>query len=81
MAFSCHFPLINYLILHSVVAQAQLAMRHLIRILQVYQLEATNIGAKYLDFFSTRSLKTREKYISFGEFVCFLRGVCLLFNF
>ena len=27
----------------SVVAQAQLAMRHLIRILQVYQLEATNI--------------------------------------
>ena len=28
------------------------------------------IGAKYLGFFSSRSLKTREKYISFAQFVC-----------
>ena len=32
-------------------------------------------------FFSSRSLKTREKYISFAQFVYFLREVCLLFNF
>ena len=37
------------------------------------------IGAKYLIFFSSRSLKTREKYISFSQF--FLRRVCSLFNF
>ena len=38
-------------------------------------------GAKYLGFFSSRSLKTREKYISFAQLVYFLREVCLLFNF
>ena len=38
-------------------------------------------GAKYLGFFSSHSLKTREKYISFAQFVYFLREVCLLFNF
>ena len=32
-------------------------------------------------FFSSRSLKTREKYISFAQFVNFLMEVCLLFNF
>ena len=32
-------------------------------------------------FFSSRSLKTREKYISLAQFVYFLREVCLLFNF
>ena len=32
-------------------------------------------------FFSSRSLKTREKYISFAQSVYFLRKVCLLFNF
>ena len=32
-------------------------------------------------FFSSRSLKTREKYISFAQFVYFLKEVCLLFNF
>ena len=32
-------------------------------------------------FFFSRSLKTREKYISFAQFVYFLREVCLLFNF
>ena len=31
--------------------------------------------------FSSRSLKTREKYISFTHFVYFFREVCLLFNF
>ena len=31
--------------------------------------------------FSSRSLKTREKYISFAQFAYFLREVCLLFNF
>ena len=39
------------------------------------------LGAKYLEFFSSHSLKTREKYISFAQFVHFLREVCLLFNF
>ena len=29
----------------------------------------TNIGAKYLGVFSSRSLKTREKYISFAQLV------------
>ena len=41
----------------------------------------THQGAKYLGFFSSRSLKTKEKYISFAQFVYFLREVCLLFNF
>ena len=35
-----------------------------------------DLGAKYLGFFSSRSLKTREKYISFAQFVYFLREVC-----
>ena len=39
------------------------------------------IGVKYLFSFSSRSLKMREKYISFAQFVYFLRKVCLLFNF
>ena len=39
------------------------------------------LGAKYLFCFSSRSLKMREKYISFAQFVYFLREVCLLFNF
>ena len=38
-------------------------------------------GAKYLDFFSSCSLKTREKYISFAKFLYFLREVCLHFKF
>ena len=37
------------------------------------------IGAKYF-FFSSRSLKTRERYISFAQFVYFLREV-LMFTF
>jgi hypothetical protein len=32
-----------------------------------------NKGAKYLFFSFSRSLKTREKYISFAQFVYFLR--------
>ena len=40
-----------------------------------------DLGAKYLGFFSSRSLNMREKYISFAQFVYFLRKVCLLFNF
>ena len=36
-------------------------------------------GAKYLAFFSSHSLKTREKYNSFAQFVYFLREVCLQF--
>ena len=38
------------------------------------------LGAKYLNFFSSRSLKMREKCISFAQFVYFLRKVCLLFD-
>ena len=39
-------------------------------------------GVKYLFvFFSSRSHKTREKYIIFAQFVYFLREVGLLFNF
>ena len=34
-----------------------------------------DLGAKYLVFFSSWSLKTREKYISFAQFVYFLREV------
>ena len=40
-----------------------------------------SLGAKYLGFFSSRSLKTREKCISFAQFVYFLRKVCLLSHF
>ena len=47
----------------------------------VNELLAEPPGAKYLGFFSSRSLKTREKYISFAQFLYFLREVCLLFNF
>ena len=38
-------------------------------------------GAEYLVFVSSRFLKTREKYISFAQFVYFLSDVYLLFNF
>ena len=37
-----------------------------------------NIGAKYLVFVSSCSLKTRE--LSLAQFVYFLRKVCLFFN-
>ena len=37
------------------------------------------LGAKYLGFFSSRSLKMREKYISFAQFVYFL-GKCVYFS-
>ena len=37
------------------------------------------LGAKYLVFVSSRSVKTRE--LSFAQFVEFLRKVCLFFNF
>ena len=37
------------------------------------------IGAKYLSFFSSCSLKMREKYISFAQFVYFLRELPLNF--
>ena len=52
---------------------------------QNLQLGAPNFshmhGMKYLVSFSSRSLKMREKYISFAQLVYFLREVCLLFNF
>ena len=35
----------------------------------VKQISYENLGAKYLGFFSSRSLKTREKYISFAQLV------------
>ena len=44
-------------------------------------LASQGLGTKYLGFFFSRSLKTREKYISFAQFVYFLREVSLLFNF
>ena len=37
-------------------------------------------GAKYF-FFSSRSLKMREKYISCAQFIYFLREMRLRFNF
>ena len=37
------------------------------------------LGAKYLVFVSSRSVKTRE--LSFAQFIYFLRKVCLFFNF
>ena len=40
-----------------------------------------DLGAKYLGLFSSSSLKTGEKNITFSQFVYFLREVCLLFNF
>ena len=43
--------------------------------------ETSDSGAKYLIIFSSCSLKMTEKYISFSQFVYFLREVCLLFNF
>ena len=49
--------------------------------LKDHEIAEKDIGAKYLFFFSSRSLKMREKYISFAQFVYFLREVCLLFNF
>ena len=41
---------------------------------------AISLGAKYLLFSSSCSLKTREKYFSFAQFIYFLREVCLFFN-
>ena len=35
----------------------------------VKQISYENLGAKYLVFFSSRSLKKREKYISFAQLV------------
>ena len=45
--------------------------------------EYTNprIRCEIFGFLSSRSLKTREKCISFAQFVYFLREVGLLFNF
>ena len=40
-----------------------------------------DLGAEYLGFFSSRSLKRREKYAFLSQFVYFLREVCLLFNY
>ena len=37
-------------------------------------------GVKYLGFFSDRSLKTREKYNSFAQFVYFLEGSVFTFQ-
>ena len=34
---------------------------------QVQEFSTSLLGAKYLGFFSSRSLKTREKYISFAQ--------------
>ena len=36
-------------------------------------------GANYLGSFSSCSLKTSEKYISFAQCVYFMRKVCLLY--
>ena len=41
--------------------------------------KAEDLGAKYLVFVSSRSLKMRE--LSFAQFSNFLRKVCLFFNF
>ena len=56
---------------------------------QIVQIEGKGFGCmalkdikvKNIFFFSSRSLKTREKYVSFVQFVYFLREVFLLFNF
>ena len=40
---------------------------------------AENVGAKYLVFVSSRSVKMRK--LSFAQFVYFLRKLCLFFNF
>jgi hypothetical protein len=43
---------------------------------QIYELDCSaDLGEKYLGFFSSCSLKMREKYISFAHFVYFLREV------
>ena len=39
------------------------------------------LWCKTFGFFSIHSLKTKEEYISFAQFVYFLREVCLLVNF
>ena len=39
------------------------------------------LGAKYLCFFSSCSLKTREKYVSFAQFVYFFEGSVFTFQF
>ena len=39
------------------------------------------LWCEIFSFFFSRSLKTREKYISFAHFAYFLRKVCLLFYF
>ena len=55
---------------------------------QIVQIEGKGFGCMALKdikmqniwvFFSSRSLKTREKYTSFAQFVYFLRDICLLF--
>ena len=48
-------------------------------VLDVITSKFTNLGAKYLVFVSSRSVKLRE--LSFAQFVDFLRKVCLFFNF
>ena len=47
------------------------------KVLLLVEFQVRNICS----FFFSRSLKSREKYISFAQFVYFLREVCLLFNF
>ena len=55
-----------------------LDVTNVLKILRDFDICSSILGAKYLFFFSSRSLKTREKYISFAQFVYFLREVRLL---
>ena len=49
--------------------------------LKDHEIAEKDLGAKYLGFFSSRSLEMREKCIGFAQFLYFLREGCLLVNF
>ena len=66
---------------HEILDMVMIGEKHLVAATMSPVIKIYNLGAKYLCFFSSRSLKMREKCISFAQFVYFLREVCLLFNF
>ena len=65
---------------HEILDMVMIGEKHLVAATMSPVIKIYNLGAKYLGFFSSRSLKMREKCISFAQFVYFLRKVCLLFN-
>ena len=56
---------------HEILDMVMIGEKHLVAATMSPVIKIYNLGAKYLGFFSSRSLKMREKCISFAQFVYF----------